>query len=56
MRVEDNIALIENPLLCAAIWGDFSCIHQRGPKFSGYVNANADKACSGAIETKWNGK
>lgn len=49
MRVEGDIILIENQLLCAAIWGDTSCINLK-PQFTGYVQANVDKAGRAFIE------
>lgn len=33
MRIENGIAFVENPLLCAAIWGDTNCIYNGKPKF-----------------------
>ena len=29
MRIEKDVALIDNPLLRAAIWGDQSCLYKR---------------------------
>ena len=49
MKIVDNVALIENRLLCAAIWGDESCVN-KAPRFSGYVNASIDEAGKAFIE------
>lgn len=48
MRIENNVALIENPLLCSAIWGDTKCKYKT--EFTGYVNANADHVGRAFIE------
>lgn len=50
MRIENGIAFVENPLLCAAIWGDTNCIYNGKPKFTGYLNANADRIGRAFIE------
>ena len=49
MKIVDNVALIENRLLCAAIWGDESCVN-KAPRFSGYVNASIDEVGKAFIE------
>lgn len=49
MKIVDDVALIENRLLCSAIWGDESCGY-KAPRFSGYVNANIDKVGKAFIE------
>ena len=41
MRIEEDVALIDNPLLRAAIWGDQSCLY-KSVKFTGYVQASID--------------
>lgn len=50
MKIKDNIAYIENSLLCAAIWGDTKCKQQNEPRFTGYVNANVDSVGRAFIE------
>lgn len=49
MRIEDDIALIENPLLCSAIWGDYKCLYS-DCKMTGYVEANIDCVGKAFIE------
>lgn len=50
MRIEDNIALIESRLLCAAIWGDTKCIYNRSLRFTGFVYSDIDKVGRAFIE------
>ena len=49
MRIEEDVALIDNPLLRAAIWGDKSCLY-KSVKFTGYVQASIDKIGKAFIE------
>ena len=49
MRIEKDVALIDNPLLRAAIWGDQSCLY-KSVKFTGYVQASIDKIGKAFIE------
>lgn len=48
MRIENNVALIENRLLHDAIWGDLECIYE--PRFTGYINANVDMCARAFLE------
>lgn len=48
MNIKDNVALIDNPLLCAAIWGDTTCKYRTD--FTGYMNANSDHVGRAFIE------
>lgn len=48
MRIEKNVALIENRLLHDAIWGDLECIYE--PRFTGYIYANIDMNSRAFIE------
>lgn len=50
MRIENNVALIENRLLHDAIWGDVDCIQNNTSRFTGYINANVDMAGRAFIE------
>ena len=50
MRIENNIAFIENKLLHDAIWGDTDCIYNKKIKFTGYVQSNADLVGRAFIE------
>lgn len=47
--VNDKIALIENELLCRAIWGDTSCRLMK-PRFAGYIQASTDKVGKAFLE------
>lgn len=49
MRIVKNIALIDNRILCNAIWGDTSCWMPR-PPFKGYIQASADLVGRAFIE------
>lgn len=49
MRIEENVALIESPLLCSAIWGNYSCLYPNC-KMTGYVEANIDLVGKAFIE------
>lgn len=49
MRVEEKVALIENRILCNAIWGDTSCL-KPVPDFRGYTQASTDKVGRAFIE------
>ena len=49
MRVVGDVALIDNPLLRAALWGDQSCLY-KSVRFTGYVQASIDKIGKAFIE------
>ncbi len=49
MRIEGDVAFIENRILCNAIWGDYSCTNPV-PDFTGYVQANTDPIGRAFIE------
>lgn len=49
MRVVEGVALIENRILCNAIWGDTSCLNPK-PDFTGYIYGNACKVGRAFIE------
>lgn len=50
MRIENNVALVENRLLHDAIWGDVECPHDKKTRFTGYINANSDPVGRAFIE------